>query len=248
MKARIHSFESMGTVDGPGIRFITFFQGCVMGCKFCHNRDTWSKDGGTEWTLEDLLTKVKTFVPFLKHSKGGGVTASGGEPLYQAPFVAEYFKAVKEQFGLTTALDTTGCVDLTEDVKKVLDYTDYALIDIKQIKSDKHKDLTGRTNRLPRAFMEYAKTLPNLKIWIRHVLVPGHTTDEEDLKELSEYIASLGPQIERIDILPYHTMGAYKWEELGIPYPLEGVPSASEEEATHAREILALHNPPSIIY
>ena len=247
MKARIHSFESMGTVDGPGIRFITFFQGCVMGCKFCHNRDTWDPEKGKEIELETLVDKVRPMVQFFRQNQGG-VTASGGEPLYQPEFVAEFFRICQEELKITTALDTTGCVNLTNEVKRVLEYTDYVLIDIKHTDREKHKELTNRYNDLPLAFNNYIKKQAHLKLWVRHVLVPGETTDEEHLMKLSKYIATLGEGVKRIDILPYHTMGVYKWKELGLEYPLEGVEPASEEQVERAKEILALYNDKSIIH
>jgi pyruvate formate lyase activating enzyme len=231
--------ESMGTVDGPGIRFIVFFQGCVMGCKFCHNRDTWDKHAGVETSIDDIMNQIQKGLPFFKGNHGG-VTASGGEPLIHAAFIEELFKRCKA-LGITTALDTSGCVELTEEVKAALRQTDYVLLDIKHMVDEKHKILTGRHNDLVFKFADYIKTL-TLDIWIRHVVVPTYTTDIEDVEKLSLYIASLGKNVKRIDILPYHTMGIYKWDELGFDYPLIELSPPSEAVLAEIKHILEKHN------
>ncbi|MDR0483988.1 MAG: pyruvate formate lyase-activating protein [Alphaproteobacteria bacterium] len=240
MKTRIHSVESMGTVDGPGIRFIVFFQGCSMGCKFCHNRDTWDRHSGHEVSVDELIEKIKAGLPFFKNANGG-VTASGGEPLLHAEFVEELFRRCKEELGITTTLDTSGCIELTDSVKAALKYTDYVLLDIKHMVDEKHKNLTGRHNDLVFAFAEYIKTLP-LEIWIRHVVVPGYTTDMQDVEALALYVKSLGENVKRIDILPYHMMGIYKWEEMGLPYPLEGLEPPTPEILNEIKQILEKYN------
>jgi len=227
MKARIHSTESFGTVDGPGIRFITFFQGCIMGCIFCHNRDTWDPEQGKEVEIDDLIKQIEPNVNFYEKNNGG-VTASGGESLYQAKFVAQYFKTVKEKFNITTTLDTSGCMELTDDVKECVKYADYILLDIKHIDDEGHIELTTRDNTLIKKFTQYIVSQKK-PIWIRHVLVPGYTADMKWIPKLTDYIKSLGDVIQRVDLLPYHSMGEYKWKELGKQYKLEGVKPPSKE-------------------
>ncbi|MCL2566753.1 MAG: pyruvate formate-lyase-activating protein [Alphaproteobacteria bacterium] len=239
MKTRIHSIESMGTVDGPGIRFIVFFQGCVMGCRFCHNRDTWDKHAGYEISIDEIISQVQKGLPFFKQGQGG-ITASGGEPLIHAEFIEELFKRCKD-LGITTALDTSGCVELTDSVKNVLAQTDYVLLDIKHMVDEKHKILTGRHNDLVFAFADYIKNMP-LNIWIRHVVVSGYTDDMADVEKLSLYIQSLGEAVKRIDILPYHTMGIYKWEQMGLAYPLVGIEPPSDEVLQQIKQTLEKHN------
>ena len=231
IKGKIHSFESFGTVDGPGIRYVIFMQGCPLRCKFCHNPDTWEienfkKSQSVENTFKEIL-KYKNFI------KTGGVTITGGEPLVQAKFVKEVFKLCKEN-NINTALDTTGFI-LNEDVKEALKYTDLVLLDIKSLNRELHKKLTGVDLEPVLKFIDYIKE-NNKKVWIRHVVVPTLTDNDELLDELGNFIKSLGDIVEKVEILPYHTLGKYKWEELKIPYSLEGISDLPEERAKEIRK------------
>ena len=238
MTGRVHSFESFGTVDGPGIRFVVFLQGCPMRCLYCHNPDTWSVSAGTEYTAEDVAGRVLKYKNYF--TGGGGVTVSGGEPLMQAEFVAALFAALKDK-GIHTALDTSGALydeDRPEAFSSLLSLTDLVLLDIKHIDVGEHIKLTGRSNK---NILAFARRLAELgkNVWIRHVLVPGITDDDGCLTRLKAFISSLG-NVSRVEVLPYHTMGAVKYKKLGIPYPLEGVLPPSPERIKNAKEILSL--------
>ena len=238
MTGRVHSFESFGTVDGPGIRFVVFLQGCPMRCLYCHNPDTWSVSAGTEYTAEDVAGRVLKYKNYF--TGGGGVTVSGGEPLMQAEFVAALFAALKDK-GIHTALDTSGALydeDRPEAFSSLLSLTDLVLLDIKHIDDGEHIKLTGRSNK---NILAFARRLAELgkNVWIRHVLVPGITDDDGCLTRLKAFISSLG-NVSRVEVLPYHTMGAVKYKKLGIPYPLEGVLPPSPERIKNAKEILNL--------
>ncbi|OPJ55137.1 pyruvate formate-lyase-activating protein [Alkalithermobacter paradoxus] len=232
IKGRIHSIETFGTVDGPGIRYITFLQGCPLRCKYCHNRDTWDPSGGNEYTVSSIIDDVKKYTPFMKYS-GGGITVSGGEPMLQPEFVKELLMRAKAN-EIHTAIDTSGFVDI-DVIDPILDYTDLVLLDIKHMDRDSCKELTGVYNDKT---LNLAKHLCNRKIpvWIRYVLVPGITDDEGDLENLAKFISTLN-NVENIEILPYHTSGSFKWEELGYQYPLEGVPDATDEDVSKASKV-----------
>lgn len=236
LKARIHSVETFGAVDGPGIRYVIFFQGCALKCKYCHNRDTWETKAGKEVTVSELITQIKKYKEYIKYSKGG-VTATGGEPLLQQKFLIELFTELKK-LGFHTALDTSGMFQLTDDVKKVLSVTDLVLLDIKHIDDKKCKDLVGFSNKLE---LEFAKYLSdnNIPIWIRQVLIPEITDEESDLIKLKEFIKTL-KTVEKVEIHPYHNMGAFKWKELGYVYPLENVRNANEQDVARAKKILEI--------
>ena len=236
LKARIHSFESFGTVDGPGIRFVVFMQGCALKCKYCHNRDTWDLCGGTEYTLEEILTRIEKYKNYFIPS-GGGVTFSGGEPLLQLKFLLEIIPILKKE-GIHVAIDTSGSFNLTEDIKKVINLADLFLLDIKCINDEICKDLTGVSNKKELAFARYLSDI-NKPMWIRQVLVPGITDKEDDLLKLKDFINSLN-SVEKVEILPYHDMGKFKWEKLGFKYPLEGVPVATSEDVLKAKKILGI--------
>ena len=234
--ARIHSFESFGTVDGPGIRFVVFMQGCPLRCKYCHNRDTWDFKGGKEYSLEDVLSQIRKYKNYFMPS-GGGVTISGGEPLLQIHFLIELFTILKEE-GIHTAIDTSGSFTITDDLKKLIDLTDLFLLDIKCINDEICKDLTGVSNQKELEFARYLSAIGK-PMWIRQVLVPGITNNEDDLLKLKDFIHNLS-SVEKVEILPYHDMGRFKWEELGYTYPLEGVPIPTDEEVKKAKEILGI--------
>ena len=236
MQGRIHSFESFGTVDGPGIRFVIFVQGCVLKCKYCHNRDTWNVDKGMLVDTDEIVKKVlreKTFID----SSNGGVTVSGGEPLLQAPFLTELFIKLKK-LNIHTCIDTAGSLPVSQEIKELLKYTDLVLLDIKHIDDEKAKDLTSMSNKNN---LDFAKYLNNIgkPMWIRQVLVPGYTDDKYDLQRLKAFIDTLS-NVEKVEILPYHELGKYKWEELGAEYPLEGVRMPTEEDIQTAKNILEI--------
>ncbi len=238
MTGAIHSFESFGTVDGPGIRFVVFVQGCPMRCLYCHNPDTWSAEAGQKFTAQEVAERALRYKSYFMG--GGGVTVSGGEPLLQAEFVEELFRLLKAS-GVNTALDTSGILFNAENEHKfdgLLSVTDLVLLDIKHIDDEQHKRLTGHSNANILAFARYLSAI-NKPVWIRHVLVPGITDDDEYLKRLSAFIKTLS-NVQKVEVLPYHTMGAVKYEKLGIDYPLKGVKPPERERVINAKEILKI--------
>lgn len=235
MKGYIHSTESFGTVDGPGVRFVVFFQGCPMRCGYCHNPDTWGFSQGTEKTANELLAEYDSYKEFLK---SGGITATGGEPLSQPEFLAELFSKAKAQ-GIHTCLDTSGVTfnpDLHEKIDAVIDSTDLVMLDIKQMDSDEHRKLTGHGNENILAFARYLRDR-KIPLWVRRVVVPGITDDEGELFRLGEFLSELS-NLKALDVLPYHDMGKVKYESLGLEYPLADVPPLPKEKAVEAREII----------
>lgn len=234
--ARIHSIESFGTVDGPGIRFVIFMQGCLLKCKYCHNRDTWDRHNGTLISLEELLNKIERYKAYILPS-GGGVTVTGGEPLLQPKFLINLFKELRKK-GIPTAIDTSGMVSITDDIKELLSYTDLVLLDIKHINDEKSKELVGFSNKKE---LEFAKYLSdnNIPVWIRQVIIHGVTDDEEDLLQLKDFINSLN-NVKKIELIPYHELGKFKWENLGFNYELDGIPAATSEDIGRAKKILGL--------
>lgn len=234
LKGHIHSLETFGTVDGPGIRFVLFMQGCLLKCQYCHNPDTWALNEGNPMQLEEVLAEIEPYLNYYR-SSGGGLTVSGGEPTLQAKFVAELFRAVKERWNLHTTLDTNGFND-ADRIHELLEVTDLVMLDLKHIDNEKHIKLTGKSNE---RMLETARWLSDQgrKMWIRHVFVPGIHDDEEDLRNLGRFIGTL-QGVEKFEILPYHQMGVYKWEMLGKEYPLEGVPSPTEEEVQRAYRLI----------
>lgn len=238
IKGRIHSVESFGSADGPGVRYIVFLKGCNMRCQYCHNPDTWAKDGGELMTLEEVLKKALRYKTYWKEK--GGITVSGGEALLQIDFVTELFRLAKEK-GVNTCLDTSGNpFSLEEPFKSKFDelmkYTDLFMLDIKHMDDAAHRKLTGQTNQ---NILEMAAYLSDhgKAMWIRHVLVPGITTEEDELYRLRSFLDTL-KTVERVEVLPYHTLGVFKWKELGIPYQLEGVDPPTKEQIDRAKEIL----------
>ena len=234
MIGHIHSTESFGAADGPGVRFIVFMQGCHMRCRYCHNPDTWKMDGGDEVTADEILKRALRFKPYW--GKDGGITISG--PLLQIDFVIELFKKAKE-LGINTCIDTAGNPFTKEDpffskFEELMKYTDLLLLDLKEINPTRHKDLTGFDNS---NIIEMAKYLSeiNKPVWIRHVLVPEHSDFDEDLDALGDFIDTLS-NVDRVEILPYHTLGKFKWENLGIPYTLESISPPSAERIENAKQ------------
>ena len=230
----IHSFESFGTVDGPGIRCVVFFQGCPMRCKYCHNPDTWEA-GGTQMTAEETAREALKYRPYFKN--GGGVTVSGGEPLLQLDFLIELLSLFKKE-GIHTCVDTSGiCFDESDKrYEKLLEVTDLFLLDIKHIDEEKHVALTGRPGKAPHAFARFLSERGK-PVWIRHVLVPEWTDDDGALHRLREFLDTL-ENIEKVEVLPYHTMGRVKYENLGKAYPLEGIQPPDRLRVENAKKIL----------
>ncbi|QIR14222.1 pyruvate formate lyase 1-activating protein [Shewanella aestuarii] len=223
---RIHSIESFGTVDGPGIRYIVFMQGCLMRCQYCHNRDTWDLDDGKEMVVDELMSQIKTYRPFLE-SSGGGVTASGGEAILQAEFVAELFSACKKE-GIHTCLDTNGFVRKYEPViDELLDNTDLVLLDIKQMDDPTHINLTKVSNQRTLQFAEYLAKRGQ-KTWIRYVVVNGFTDDVASAIKLAEFIKPMS-NVEKVELLPYHQLGEHKWQAYGEISPLANISPPSKE-------------------
>ena len=269
----VHSTESFGAVDGPGIRFVVFLQGCKMRCKYCHNPETWNlvtdysklysdetsdaereelekkieentkllKDKGVKIearTPEDLLKQALRYKPYWKN--GGGITVSGGEALLQMDFLIEFFKLAKAE-GIHTTIDTVGNPFTREEpffskFNELMNLTDLFLLDIKQINDDKHRDLTGFSNSNILDLAQYLSD-QGKHMWIRHVLVPTITTDEDDLRKTKEFIDTL-KTVDKVEVLPYHKLGITEWERLGIPYKLEGIDPPTDEEQKLAKSIL----------
>ena len=238
MTGRIHSFESFGTVDGPGIRFVVFFQGCPLRCQYCHNPDTWA-NGGKEYTADEIITQALRYKNYFGDK--GGVTATGGEPLVQIDFVTELFAKLKAK-GVHTCVDTSGITfnpnsqESVEKHKKLLAVTDLFLLDIKHIDDEACQKLTGKSNANTLAFAKFLSE-NGKPMWIRQVLVPNITDGEESLQRTRAFIDSL-KTVEKVEVLPYHTLGEVKYEKLGIDYPLKGVETPSKERVMQAKHIL----------
>ena len=234
VKGRIHSLESFGTVDGPGIRFIAFMQGCLMRCQYCHNRDTWDLHEGREVEVDELMEQIISYRPFLE-SSGGGVTASGGEAILQAEFVSELFKACKTQ-GIHTCLDTNGFVrKYTPVIDELLDNTDLVLLDIKHIDDDKHIELTKVSNHRTLQLAQYLQQKQQ-KTWIRYVVVGGFTDDIDSAKKLAEFIKPMS-NVEKVELLPYHELGKHKWEAMGEEYELNNISPPSRATMDQIKQV-----------
>lgn len=237
-RGRIHSIETFGSVDGPGIRFVVFLKGCAMRCRFCHNADTWDGRSDDCRTADEVMAQALRYRSYW--GSRGGITVSGGEPLLQIDFLLELFRKAKAA-GIHTAIDTAGQPFTKEEpwfgkFRELMRYTDLLLVDIKQIRPLKHVRLTGVPNGNILDMIRYLDSIGK-PVWIRQVLVPGWTDDPEDLKEERRFLDTLH-NVERVEVLPYHTMGAYKWEKLGVPYPLAGVRPPTEEQVRQAEAIL----------
>ena len=233
-KGYIHSLESFGSVDGPGVRFVIFTSGCAMRCQFCHNPDTWNMQSGTQYTADELIAKALKYRSYW--GSEGGITVSGGEPLLQIDFLLELFEKAKEK-GIHTVIDTSGQPFTKQEpffskFQKLMEYTDLILLDLKQIDEEQHQILTGCTGK---NILELAQYLSEIHkpVWIRHVLVPGGSDKDEYLDRLSTFIKTL-KNVERVEVLPYHTLGEYKWKELGMEYPLAGVEPPTKERVENA--------------
>ncbi|MBQ5399882.1 MAG: pyruvate formate lyase-activating protein [Treponema sp.] len=234
----VHSIESCGAVDGPGVRFIIFLSGCPMRCLFCHNPDTWEIGKGEKWEAADLIEEAISCKSYW--GKKGGITVSGGEPLVQIDFLIELFTLAKQR-GITTCIDTAGGPFSRNPVwfekfERLVDLTDTFLMDIKIIDAEKHKALTGLPNDNIIDMFHYLDEKKK-DVWIRHVLLPGWSDNDAYLEKTRDFIRTLG-NIKRVEILPYHTLGVMKYKSLGIPYQLEGVDSPSEERILNAKRIL----------
>lgn len=245
VKGRIHSFESCGTVDGPGIRFIVFLQGCLMRCQYCHNRDTWDLHDGKEITVEELINEAKSY-RFFMNSSGGGVTCSGGEAMLQPEFVRDFFRAAKDE-GIHTCLDTNGYIRKhTDVVDEVLDVADLVMLDLKQLDDSIHQNLVGVPNKRVLDFARYLHQRGQ-KTWIRYVVVPGYTDDERSAHLLGDFIKDMD-NIEKVELLPYHQLGEHKWEAMGFDYPLTGVSPPSKEVMEKVKEIISSYTQAKVIY
>lgn len=230
----VHSIESCGTVDGPGIRFVIFFQGCPMRCKYCHNPDTWDTKNNKIMTVDEILERYDGVKEFCK----GGLTVTGGEPLLQLEALTELLKKAKQK-NIHTAIDTSGITFTKEKIKEfdeLLKYTNLVLLDIKHIDEDEHKLLTGHSNKNVLDFAKYLSD-KNIPVWIRHVVVPDITFNKKYLEGLGTFLKSL-KNVQALDVLPYHAMAVKKYEALGISYPLEKIPPLSKEQAINARNII----------
>lgn len=237
-KGRIHSIESFGTVDGPGIRFVAFMQGCPLRCQYCHNPDTWDPNGNCQYELtpEELLRQALRYRSYIAT---GGVTLSGGEPLMQSEFVKEYFRLCRQE-GLHTALDTSGAY-CSGHALEALEHTDLVLLDIKTLNPDLYPKLTGGKLENNLRMLDVLQER-GIDTWLRHVVVPGLTDNDEWLDKVGQ-LASQFSVVKKIEILPYHTLGKFKYEKMNLSYPLEGVEPLSRERAQEIRERLSAYKP-----
>ena len=238
MNGFVHSTESFGTVDGPGVRFVIFLQGCPMRCKYCHNPDTWKMNSGALRSAQSLLKEYERNAAFYNR---GGITVTGGEALMQIDFLLELFTLAKQK-NIHTCLDTSGITyrpgesSYNEKLDRLMEVTDLVMLDIKHIDPECHKDLTGHDNAPVLAFARYLDA-KNIPVWIRHVVVPGITDDPVQLARLGQFLGGLN-NIKALDVLPYHIMGISKYKELDLPYPLEGVEPATKQQAMDAKKII----------
>ena len=238
IKGRVHSLESFGSVDGPGIRYLIFLQGCPMRCRYCHNADTWDFKKGDEYTADELLDKAERYRSYW--GDRGGITVSGGEPLMQIDFLVELFTKAKQR-GINTCIDTSGQPFSKKEpffskFEQLCKLTDLFLVDIKHIDPAEHKKLTGHGNKNILELLEYLSQIEK-PVWIRHVLVPGITDNDEYLTRTRSFIDTL-KNVERVEVLPYHSMGEYKWQELGLEYTLKGTAPPDSDRIANAKAIL----------
>lgn len=238
MTGYIHSKESFGTVDGPGIRYVLFMQGCPLRCIYCHNPDTWETGKGEKITPDEVLQEFNKNRSF--YSKGG-ITVTGGEPLLQVDFLTELFKKAKAE-NIHTCIDTSGITYNTDNpaymqkLDELMKYTDLVMLDIKHIDPESHKKLTSKDNSRVLDFAKYLET-KKIPLWVRHIIIEGYTDKPEDLRKLGEFIGKL-KNLKALDVLPYHTMGVNKYKEMGISYPLEGMEALPMEKAVEAKKYI----------
>ena len=238
MEGRVHSVETFGTVDGPGIRYVIFMQGCDFRCKYCHNPDTWNCQGGTKHSVGELVEDICKYKRYIQ-----GVTVSGGEPLLQIDFVTELFKRVKEE-GLETCVDTSGSIfnknnkEVVYKIDKLLEVCDLVMLDIKHIDNQKHVELTGKPNENVLDFAQYL-AYKNKNVWLRYVLVPTINEDEETLLAWKSFAGSL-KNIDKVEILPYHRLALEKYKKLGIEYPIKDILEPTKEQIEKAKKILEI--------
>lgn len=239
MMGYIHSLESFGTVDGPGVRFVVFFQGCPMRCLYCHNPDSWHMADGKEMSADEILERFERNRSFYRT---GGITATGGEPMVQMDFLIELFTKAKAK-NIHTCLDTSGIAfpadpnsEIYEKIERLMNVTDLVMLDIKHIDDEEHLELTGKSNRLILAFARYLDAIKK-PVWIRHVVVPGITYNESQLTQMGEFLKTLS-NIEKIEVLPYHSMGKTKYEDLGYEYALADTPQLTKAEAAEAKSVI----------
>lgn len=235
MQGYVHSTESCGTVDGPGVRFVVFLQGCPMRCAYCHNPDTWQPQTGNTMSVDEIISMYNSKKQFYRN---GGITCTGGEPLMQIDFVTELFTRCKQE-GIHTCLDTSGIIFRRENIEKfnrLMEVTDLVMLDIKHIDPIVHQELVKQPNE---HILDFARYLNEIKkdVWIRYVLVPTITDKEEHLIELGEFLAELY-NMKALDVLPYHTMGVVKYENLNMDYRLKDVEPATKQQVIEARDII----------
>ncbi len=235
--AKIHSIETCGTVDGPGIRFVVFTQGCPLRCQYCHNPDTWEMKNGKETSIPYLVSEALKYKSYMKFS-GGGVTVTGGEPLMQADFVLDFFKKL-DKHGIHKAVDTSGYI-FNDTVKEVLNLTDLVLLDIKHFDPEQYKVITGVELAPTLKFLDYLGS-QNIKTWVRYVLVPGLSDQKESIEALAKHLSHF-TNIERLELLPFHKMGEYKWQSLGLEYKLKDTKEPSQSSIKEAKEIFEKYN------
>ena len=238
IKGAIHSIETFGSVDGPGVRFVVFVKGCALRCKYCHNVDTWDPHSDDMRTADEILAQAERYRSYW--GEDGGITVSGGEPLLQIDFLIELFKKAKES-GINTCIDTAGQPFSRNEpffgkFNELMKYTDLLLVDIKHIDPEEHKKLTGKSNENIQDFMRYLSEIGK-PIWIRHVLVPGITDNDEYLMRTRKFIDELS-NVQKVEVLPYHGLGAMKYKDLGIDYVLKDLESPTLERVANARKIL----------
>ncbi len=235
MEGRIHSIETCGTLDGPGIRYVIFLQGCPLRCKFCHNPDSWQLESDKKTSVKDLMEDILRYRNFIKT---GGITLSGGEPLLQAEFAAALFRECRKN-GIHTAVDTSGAIPLSA-CKEAIDEVDLVLLDIKSIDTIKCQEFTGKGNEEALKLLDYLE-LTGKDVWIRHVVVPGITENDEDIERLAEYLSKY-TVIKRVEILPFHKMGEYKWKQLNMKYELSDTPPPKKESIENIKGLFRKYN------
>ncbi|MDE6252314.1 MAG: pyruvate formate lyase-activating protein [Lachnospiraceae bacterium] len=238
MKGKIHSVESFGTVDGPGVRYVVFFQGCPMRCRYCHNPDTWEISDGKEMEIDEIINNILRNKEFYA---SGGITATGGEPMVQMEFLTELFRVAKAN-GISTCLDTSGIMFNEDDeaqmekADRLMKVTDLVMLDIKHMDEGEHIKLTGQSNNNVFMFANYLAKIGK-PVWIRHVVVPGITYDKKELEELARFVKTL-PNVEKVEVLPYHSMGRVKYDNMGLEYSLKDTPQLTKEEKENAKNII----------